>query len=80
MTEESTTSDFNDLGKKIIIVRGVPCQKCTQCGEIVFDLKTDVRVEEIVDTLKCSMTREIAVVQYSPNEIKVVQYYETVAA
>ncbi|MCL2224224.1 MAG: YgiT-type zinc finger protein [Defluviitaleaceae bacterium] len=78
--EDATTSDFNDFGNCIIVVRGVPCHKCAECGELAFDLKIDVRVEEIVDTLKESVTAEIAVVQYSPTEIKVVQYAAAVAA
>ena len=78
--ENSTTSDFNDLGNCMIIVKDVPCQKCLQCGEIVFNFKTGERIEEIVDMLKQSLTEEIAVVQYSPTEIKVVRYAESIAA
>ena len=62
----TTTSDFTDLGTSIIIVRGVPCHKCTECGEIAFDLKVGVRVEQIVDSLKESM-QEVAIVRYSGN-------------
>jgi len=78
--EASTVSDFNDLGTSIIFVRGIPCHKCTQCGESVFDLKVETRVEEIMDTLKNSLAGEIAVVQYSPFEINVVKYSKMVAA
>jgi YgiT-type zinc finger domain-containing protein len=78
--EESTTSEFKDFGNCIIFVRNIPCEKCTECGELALSLKVGVRVEEIVDTLKDSLTAEIAVVQYSPTEIKVVQYTEAVAA
>ncbi|MCL1845756.1 MAG: YgiT-type zinc finger protein [Defluviitaleaceae bacterium] len=46
------------------MVRGVPCYKCTQCGEVTFDLAVGERLEQIVDTLKNSIS-EIAVVQYS---------------
>ena len=59
-----TTSDFTDLKTCIVIIKNVPCHKCTQCGEIVFDFSVCERLEQIVDTLKDSLT-EIAVVQYS---------------
>jgi YgiT-type zinc finger domain-containing protein len=62
--ENSLTIDVTDLGSCIVIIRGVPCYKCTQCGEITFDLDVGERLEHIVDTLKDSIT-EIAVVQYS---------------
>ena len=62
--EDTTTSDFTDLGKSIIVVRGVPCHKCTECGELAFDLKVGERLEQIVDSLKESLT-EVAIVRYS---------------
>ena len=62
--ENSFTIDVTDLGSCIVIVRGVPCYKCVQCGETTFDLIVGERLEQIVDTLKDSIT-EIAVVNYS---------------
>ena len=62
--EHSHTIDVTDLGSCIIIVRGVPCNKCMQCGEITFDLNVGERLEQIVDELKNTIS-EIAVVQYS---------------
>ena len=59
-----TTTDFTDLNTCIVIIKNVPCHKCTQCGEVVFDFFVCERLEQIVDTLKNSLT-EIAVVQYS---------------
>lgn len=62
--EDSVTIDVTDLGSSIIIIRGVPCYKCVECGEVTFDLAVGERIEHIVDTLKDSIS-EIAVVQYS---------------
>jgi len=62
--EKSLTIDVTDLGKCIVIIRGVPCHKCTQCGETTFDLAVGERLEQIVDTVKDSIS-EIVVVQYS---------------
>ena len=62
--ENSTTTDVTDLGTCIVIIRGVPCHKCTQCGEVTFDLVVGERLESIVDTMRNSIT-EIAVVQYA---------------
>lgn len=64
--EIAITSDFTDLGKSIIVVRGVPCHKCTDCGELAFDLKVGERLEQIVDSLKASLV-EVAITNYSDN-------------
>ena len=61
--ENSFTIDVSDLGSCIVIIRGVPCYKCKGCGEITFDLMVGERLEQIVDTMKDSIS-EIAVVQY----------------
>jgi len=65
-----TTSDFTDLKTSIVVIKNVPCHKCVQCGEIVFDFNVGERLEQIIDTLKDSLM-EIAVVQYSDNANKV---------
>jgi len=62
--ERCFTTDVTDLGSCIVIVRGVPCYKCMQCGETTFDLIVGERLEQIVDALKGTIS-EIAVVQYS---------------
>ena len=63
MTNARTT-DVTDLGSSIIIIRGIPCHKCDQCGEVSFSLDVAERLEQIVDTLKNTQP-EIAIVQYS---------------
>ena len=61
---DSLTTDVTDLESSVIIIRGVPCHKCAQCGEISFSLDVGERLEKIVDALRHSLT-EVAIVQYS---------------
>ena len=61
---DALTTDVTDLESSFIIIRGVPCYKCVQCGEISFTLDVGERLEQIVDALRNSLT-EIAIVQYS---------------
>jgi len=61
---DGLTTDVTDLGSSVIIVRRVPCHKCSQCGETSFALNVAERLEQIVDELKATVT-EIAVIQYS---------------
>ena len=62
--EVDTASHFADTGSCSIIIKNVPCNKCTQCGEVVFSLTVGKRLEQIISTLKNSFA-EVAVVQYS---------------
>lgn len=59
----STTTFMVDLGNCIIIVKNVPCSQCSQCGEISYSNEVAKRLEEIVDTLKNTVT-EIAITDY----------------
>ncbi len=60
----STTTYMEDLGNCIVIIKNVPCNKCTQCGEVSYSGVTIKRIEAIIAQLKNTLT-EIAVVNYS---------------
>lgn len=60
------TTHFVDLGTCIIIIKNVPCLKCSQCGEVAYTGTVVKQLERIVNSLKASLT-EIAVVTYSDN-------------
>ena len=51
----------------IIIVKNVPAQVCGQCGEISYSHNIAIQLENIVTSLRSSIT-EIAVANYS-NEV-----------
>jgi YgiT-type zinc finger domain-containing protein len=63
MQAESTTH-FVQLENCIIIVKNVPCSKCSQCGEVSYSVAVAQRLEQIISELEKSLT-EIAVVSYS---------------
>ena len=62
--KESTTTHFVDMKKCIVIIKNVPCMRCTQCGEAVYTDEVAERLDEIVEAVSKLMT-EIAVVEYS---------------
>ncbi len=62
--ENGFTTHVEELNSCIVIIRNVPCSKCTQCGEVVYSGTVAKRIEEIIDRLSNSLT-EIAVVNYS---------------
>lgn len=47
-----------------IIIKNVPCTKCTQCGEEFLNGVTLQKIEKILEGLK-SMLTEFAVVDYN---------------
>lgn len=58
------TNFIADLGDCIIIVKGVPSQVCSQCGEVSYSHEVALQLEKITDRMKNAMT-EIAVVNYN---------------
>jgi YgiT-type zinc finger domain-containing protein len=62
--QSGLTSHFAEAGNCIIIIKSVPCSKCTQCGEVTYSGAVAIRLEQIIVELKKSLT-EIAVVNYS---------------
>jgi len=46
--ENKLTNFIADLGSTIIIVKDVPSEVCTQCGEVSFSDKAAKRLEQII--------------------------------
>lgn len=61
--ENKLTTFMVDLGNCIVIVRNVPSQVCSQCGETSYSDDVAEQLERIVNSVRNSMT-EIAVVNY----------------
>lgn len=62
--EDKATTFMVDLGNCIVIVKNVPSQVCSQCGEVSYNNKIAKQLEKIVNSMRTAIT-EIAVVNYS---------------
>ena len=62
--KSSTTTYMADYQGSYIIIKNVPCEQCTQCGEVYLNGVTLQKIEKILEQLKTVLT-EIAVVDYS---------------
>lgn len=63
--ENSTTTHVVTLKNCVIIVKNVPCTKCTQCGEVFYDDDVADRLEKIVTSIQKSFAAEVAIVEYT---------------
>lgn len=61
---ESTTTFTATFANKVVVIKNVPCYKCTQCGEESFSFEVTERLEKIIDSFEESLT-EVAIVNYS---------------
>lgn len=61
--EKGFTTSVTDLGDCLVIVRNVPCYKCTECNEVTYTADVVQRLEKIIETSK-SLSQEIAVTDY----------------
>ena len=68
MCKGSFTDKFTtfmvDIANSIIIIKNVPSQVCSQCGETSYSDEIAKHIEEIVDSLRASVA-EFAVVNYA---------------
>ena len=63
-TQKSTTTYMTECNGCYIIIKNVPCSKCTQCGEEYLNGITLQKIESIIERLKSIFT-EIAVIDYT---------------
>ena len=61
--ENKLTNFMLDLGTCIIIVKNVPSQVCTQCGEVSYSDEVAHNLEKIVNSTRQSAA-EIAIFNY----------------
>ncbi|MCM1525065.1 MAG: type II toxin-antitoxin system MqsA family antitoxin [Ruminococcus sp.] len=62
--DESVPVHTAELKNCIVIIKNVPCMKCSECGETVYSGETLQRIEEILERCKRAMT-EVAIVNYT---------------
>ena len=62
--EKGTTTDVTDLGSCLIIVRNVPCYKCTECNEVIYTADVVEHLEQIIESAK-KLMQEISIIDYS---------------
>ncbi|HIS32210.1 MAG TPA: type II toxin-antitoxin system MqsA family antitoxin [Candidatus Limivivens intestinipullorum] len=62
--KKSTTTSVTDLRNCLIIVRNVPCYKCTECDEIYYTGDVVERLEKIIREAE-KMLQEVAIMDYS---------------
>ena len=62
--EKGFTTSVTDLGNCLIIIRNVPCYKCTQCNEVIYAGDVLKKTEEIIEHCR-KMMQEISIIDYS---------------
>jgi len=63
-TAVGTTTDVTELESCLVIVRNVPCHKCSECDEIIYTGDVVTRLESITSAAKMAVN-EIAIVDYN---------------
>jgi len=63
--ENKLTTFMADLNHCIVIIKNVPSQVCSQCGEVSYSDSVARQLEAIVNAIKANTITEIAVVNYA---------------
>lgn len=66
LTEKKNVNYILDLNNTIIIIKDVPANVCTKCGERYFDDDVMENLEKIVNNLR-TISTEMSVVSYKEN-------------
>ena len=65
---DKPTTFLADLGDCIVIVKNVPSQVCSQCGEISYSNEVARKLEETINLIRRSPT-EIAIINYDTKKV-----------
>lgn len=62
--EKGLTTSVTDLGGCLIIVRNVPCYKCSECNEVIYTADVVQHLEAIIEAAK-KLMQEVSIIDYS---------------
>ena len=60
---DGTTTFMTEIDSCAVIIKNVPAKLCSQCGEASFSDEVAKKLEQIVDSLRTSIT-EVAIADY----------------
>ena len=64
VTEKGLTTSVTDLGRCLIIVRNVPCYKCSEYNEVIYTADVIQHLEKIIEAAK-KLMQEVSIIDYS---------------
>ena len=64
-TEEKTVTYTEDIEESVVVIRHVPAQVCTECGNIWYSGTVAEQLEKMVDKFASSAGAEVSVVNYT---------------
>ncbi len=62
-TFKSTTTEAIELGFGVLVIRNIPCYKCTECDEIIYTGDVVQKIERITNQVK-QMIQEITAIDF----------------
>lgn len=62
--EKGFTTSVTDLDNCLVIVRNVPCFKCSECNEVIYTGDVVQQLEGIIASAK-KLMQEISIIDYS---------------
>lgn len=63
-TIQTTTNHVVNYKDSIIIIRNVPCEECSKCGEVYYSDEVARKLEQMVNAAKVLM-QEVSVIDYN---------------
>jgi len=69
--KQSETEYIEKAENHIVLIKDVPCEKCSQCGETYFSHNIVMMIEDILNRIQCNVSSEIAltVIDYNKNAV-----------
>lgn len=62
--QKGLTTSVTDLDGCLIIVRNVPCYKCSECNEIIYSADVVQHLETIIEAAR-KLMQEVSIIDYS---------------
>jgi YgiT-type zinc finger domain-containing protein len=63
--EEKDVTYTEDIENGVVVVRHVPAQVCTECGNTWYSVTVAMELEKLIDKFSTSIGTEVSVINYT---------------
>ncbi len=60
---KSTIAEAIEMDFGLLVIRNIPCYKCSECDEIFYSGDVALKIEEITETVK-QFSQELTIIDY----------------
>lgn len=61
----STTVQAFEFNGCIVVIKNIPCKRCTNCGDVYYDNEVGKKLDKILAQAKTALSQELTLIDFA---------------